>query len=373
MANNYYDILGVSKSASDDEIKKAYRKLAHKYHPDKAGGDEKKFKEINGAYQVLSDKAKRRQYDQFGQTFEQSGAGQGFGGYSSGGFEGFDFGDIFGQARQGGASNFEFGGDFSDIFSDIFGGGRGRSRRKAKAGRDIQVDAEISFEEMVRGAARNIRLYKTVKCSVCKGTGGEPGVREETCPVCHGSGQVQKNTRSFFGSFSQVLTCPECAGSGKVYLKKCKKCGGDGRIKEEQDIKIEIPAGISDGQTISLEGQGEAGETGAPSGDLFANVHVKPHAKFKREGNNITSSEFINFSQAVLGDKIFVETIDGRIKMKIPSGTQSGEIFRIKGEGVPFLQKGGRGDHLVKIIVKIPKNISREQRDLVEKLRGENV
>lgn len=371
MAIDYYNILGVSKSSSDDEIKKAYRKLAHKYHPDKAGGDETKFKEINAAYQVLSDKAKRAQYDQFGQTFEQGGAGYGQGGFS-GGFEGFDFGDIFGQARQGGGTKFEFGGDFSDIFSDIFGGSRGR-RRRAKAGRDIQVDDEISFEEMVKGAARNIRLYKTVKCSVCKGTGGEPSAREETCPTCHGAGQVQKNTRSFFGSFSQILTCPECAGSGKVYLKKCKKCGGDGRIKEEQEIKIEIPAGIADGQTISLEGQGEAGETGAPSGDLLVNVHVKPHAKFKREGNNITSSEFINFSQAVLGDKIFVETIDGRVKMKIPAGTQSGEIFRIKGEGIPFLQKGGRGDHLVKIIVRIPKNPTREQKNLIEKLKDADV
>lgn len=376
MATNYYDILGVSKSASDDEIKKAYRKLAHKYHPDKSGGDEAKFKEINSAYQVLSDKAKRQQYDQFGQTFEQGRAGQGFGGYSAGGFEGF--------SAQGGPaggwdfSGFDFGdinsgGDFSDIFSDIFGGGRGRGRRRAKAGRDIQVDVEISFEEMVKGATRNIRLYKTVRCFVCNGTGGEPGAREETCPTCHGAGQVQKNTRSFFGSFSQILTCPDCEGSGKIISRKCKKCGGDGRIKEEQEIKIEIPAGISDRQTISLEGQGEAGEIGAPGGDLLVSVHIKPHGKFKREGNNIISSEFITFSQAVLGDKIPVETIAGQTIMKIPSGTQSGEIFRIKGEGVPFLQKSGRGDHLVKIIVRIPKNITREQRDLVEKLKAENV
>lgn len=372
MATNYYDILGVSKVASDEEIKKAYRKLAHKYHPDKTGGDEKKFKEINAAYQVLSDKTKRQQYDQFGQTFEQGGAGFRQGGFS-GGFEGFDFGDIFGQARQGGGANFEFGGDFSDIFSDIFGGGRERGRRRAKAGRDIQVDVEISFEEMVKGATRNIRLYKTVRCPVCKGTGGEPGASAETCPTCHGSGQVQKNTRSFFGNFSQIMTCSDCRGSGKIISKKCKKCGGDGLVKEDQEMEIEIPAGIADGQSISLEGQGEAGETGAQNGDLFVSVHVEPHAKFKREGNNIASQEFINFSQAVLGDKIFVETIEGRIRMKIPSGTQSGEIFRIKGEGIPFLQKGGRGDHLVKIIVNIPKNLTREQKKLIEKLKEENI
>jgi molecular chaperone DnaJ len=368
MANNYYNILGVSKGASDEEIKKAYRKLAHKHHPDKAGGDEAKFKEINEAYQVLSDKQKRQQYDQFGRTFDQGGAGQGFGGA---GFEGFDFGDIFGQARQGGA-NYEFSGDFSDIFSDIFGGGGGR-RRKAKAGRDIQIDAEISFEEMVRGAVRNIKLYKTVKCSVCGGTGGEPGAKEETCPTCKGSGQVQKVTRSFFGNFAQVSTCPTCGGTGKTFSKKCHKCGGEGRVKEEQEIKIEIPAGIANGQTISLQGQGEAGEIGASSGDLYVNIHVKAHSKFTRDGNNITSQESITISQAVLGDKISIETIEESVIMKIPAGTQSGEVFRIREKGVPFLGKRGRGDHLVKIIIKIPKNLSKEQRELIDKLRNTNL
>jgi molecular chaperone DnaJ len=374
MAADYYNTLGVSKSASDDEIKKAYRKLAHKYHPDKSGGDEKKFKEINTAYQVLSDKSKRAQYDQFGRTFEQGGfGGQGFSGFSSGGFEGFDFGDVFNQARQGGGADFEFGGDFSDIFSDIFGGGRGRGKRKAKSGRDIQVDVEIDFFEMVRGVTRNLKLYKNVKCSICDGTGGEPGAREETCQTCQGAGQVQKNTRSFFGSFSQILTCSDCGGSGRIILKKCKKCGGDGRVKEDREVAIEIPAGIANGQTISLIGQGEAGETGAQNGDLFVNIHIKPHNKFKREGNNIVSQEFITFSQAVLGDKISIETISGQTMMKVPIGTQSGEIFRIRGEGVPYLQKSGRGDHLVKIIVKIPKNISRKQKELIEDLRNENI
>lgn len=366
MAKDYYNILGVGRSASDDEIKKAYRKLAHKYHPDKAGGNEKKFKEINEAYQVLSDKTKRAQYDQFGQTFEQAGAGQGFGG--------FDFGDIFGRAREGGGFNFEFGGGFEDIFSDIFGERFDRRTRRAKAGRDIQVDAEISFEETVGGASRDVKLYKTVKCSHCGGTGGEPGSKEETCPTCGGTGQIQKTSRSFFGSFTRVSTCTACQGAGETFSQKCRKCGGDGRVKEEQTIRVEIPAGISDGQTISLHGQGEAGEFGAPSGDLYVNVHVRPHHKFKREGNNITSSEHITFSQAVLGDKITVETIEGSVKMKIPAGTQSGEIFRIKGKGIPYLEnRGKQGDHLVKIVVEIPKSVSREQKDLIEKLKKENL
>lgn len=361
MAKDYYNILGVSRGASDDEIKKAYRKLAHKYHPDKAGGDEKKFKEINEAYQILSDKTKRAQYDQFGQTFEQAGA-QGFGGFDFSGFRGF------------GEERFEFGG-FEDIFSDIFGEGFGGERtRRAKAGRDIQVDAEISFEEMVRGASRDIKLYKTVKCSHCGGAGGEPGSKEGTCPTCGGTGQIQKTSRSFFGSFTRVSTCTACQGTGKTFSQKCRKCGGDGRVKEERTIRVEIPAGISDGQTISLHGQGEAGEFRAPSGDLYVNVHVRPHHKFKRESNNIFSSEYITFSQAVLGDKITAETIEGSVKMKIPAGTQSGEIFRIKGKGIPYLEnRGKRGDHLVKIVVEIPRSVSREQKDLVEKLKKENL
>lgn len=368
MAQNYYNILGVSKSASDDEIKKAYRKLAHKHHPDKAGGDEKKFKEINEAYQVLSDKTKRQQYDQFGRTFS-AGGGSAYGGDE---FEGFDFGDIFGQARQGGA-NFEFGGDFSDIFSDIFGERFGGRAARKKAGRDIQVDVEINFEEMVRGAERNLKLYKTAVCGVCRGTGGEPGAEEKTCPTCKGSGQVKKTTRSFFGSFIQVSTCPDCEGTGRVYSRKCHKCGGDGRAKEEQTIQVKIPAGINNGQTISLHGQGEAGERGAPSGDLYVNVHVRPHSKFKREQDNVLSEEYITFSQAALGDKINIGTIDEEIKMKVPAGTQSGEVFRIREKGIPHLGRRGRGDHLVKIIVKIPKSTTGSQKDLIEKLKKENL
>jgi molecular chaperone DnaJ len=316
----------------------------------------------------LSDKTKRAQYDQFGKTFEQAGAQGGF----SGDFSGFDFGDIFGRGFEGGGYSAQGGqaSGWEEVFSDIFGDRFGQRRgTRARAGSDIQVDVEISFEEMVRGATRTFNLYKTVICDVCRGTGGEPGSKEETCPTCKGSGQVRKTSRSFFGSFTQVTTCPTCQGTGRAYSQKCRKCGGDGRLKAEEAIKVEIPAGIADGQTISLPGKGEAGEPGAPAGDLYVNVRVRSHPKFKRVENNITSNEQISFSQAALGDKIDVETVDGTVKMKIPSGTQSGEIFRIRDKGVPQMQRRGRGDHLVKIIVKIPKHLSRDERDSIEKLK----
>lgn len=363
MSKDYYAILGVDKDASDDEIKRAYRKLAHQHHPDKSGGDEQKFKEINAAYQVLSDKAKRTQYDQYGQTFDQggfSGGGQGFGG--------FDFSGFQGQGGQG----FEYGASgFEDIFSDIFGGGFGGGRRgtRKRPGRDIQVDVEISFEEMVRGTERDLKLYKTVACKHCGGSGGEPGAKKEKCSACDGHGQVKKAVRSFLGTFMQVAVCDQCQGAGETFSQKCRECGGDGRRKEDVSLKIRIPAGISDGQTISVHGQGEAGEPGAGSGDLYVNVHVLPHKTFSRKGDDILNEAIISISQAALGDKIDVMTIDGPVAMKIPAGTQSGEIFRIKERGVPHLDKRGRGSQLVKITLSVPKNISREQRDVLERLR----
>ena len=360
---DYYKTLGVEKNASDDEIKKAFRKLAHKYHPDKKGGDEKKFKEINQAYQVLSDKTKRQQYNQFGQNFEQAGAGQGAGGFS--GFSGFQgFG-----GNQEGFEGFSAQGSsgWEDIFSDVFGGGS-RTGARQKTGQDIQADVEISFEEMVNGARRELKLYKSVICPACGGSGGEPGSKEETCAKCKGTGQIKKTIKSFFGTFVQASVCPACRGKGKTFSQKCRKCGGDGRVKEYQNIEVEIPAGIQNGQTISLRGQGEAGELGAPAGDLYITVRVKSHNKLERENDNIISSEEITFSQAALGDKIEVETIGEKLKMKIPSGTQSGEVFRIRGKGIPHLDGRGKGDHLVKIIVKTPQRLSREQKRLMKEL-----
>lgn len=351
---DYYKTLGVEKGASEEEIKKAYRKLAHKYHPDKEGGDENKFKEINEAYQVLSDKSKRAQYDQFGQTF--SGAG-GNGGFS--GFEGFG---------QGGFGGFSGAGGWEDVFSDIFGGGR--SSRYQETGRDIQTDVEITFAEMVSGTKKEIKLYKNVVCDVCNGSGGTPGSKEETCSDCQGTGRIRKSIRTILGTIAQDAVCDRCKGRGKVYAEKCKKCHGEGIHKEEKIIPIEIPAGINSGQTISVRGEGEAGKFGAPSGDLFINVHVLRHEKFTRdEEDNINSEEKISFAQAALGDKIDVETIEGKISMKVPAGTQNGEIFRIRHMGVPFLRGGGRGHHHVKIRVVVPKKLSRREKELISELR----
>ncbi|MFA6383103.1 MAG: molecular chaperone DnaJ [Parcubacteria group bacterium] len=365
MAKDFYNVLGVSKGASDDEIKKAYRKLAHKHHPDKSGGDEAKFKEINEAYQVLSDKAKRQQYDQFGQTFQGAGGGSGA--------EGFDFSGFQGFGGQGGQDfNFEFGGGgFEDIFADIFGG-RSQARRKAR-GRDIQVDVEIDFSEMVMGTEKEIRLRKNIVCDRCRGLGAEPGAGTKTCPTCGGAGRIRKTARSFFGSFEQVVECPECHGEGTAPEKKCTKCGGEGSIKEEQSIKIDIPAGIQDSQTISLQGRGEAGGRGSIPGDLYVNIHVRPHNKFKRKSQDILSTEYIPFSTAALGGKVEIETIDSKLILKIPAGTKSGEVFRIKNAGIPELQGRSRGNQLVTVVIQTPKSLSREQKELIERLKSQGI
>jgi molecular chaperone DnaJ len=369
MSKDYYNILGVGKNASDDEIKKAYRKLAHKYHPDKQGGDEARFKEVNEAYQVLSDKEKRGQHDQYGQTFEQAQSQGGFGGFE--GFrdfssfaEGFDFN--FGGRRSGGYSGFE------DIFGDIFEqagfGQRGR-RTRANRGEDIQVDVEIDFSEMVEGAEKELELYKRAKCTRCEGGGLEPGSKRVECQNCKGEGQIKTNRRTILGTFSQVSVCPECGGEGSAPEKKCAKCGGDGRVREYEKIKIKIPSGIKDGQSIRLENLGESGERGGPAGDLYVTVHVKPDERFERDGDDIRTEEKISFSQAALGDKIDVDTVSGSVKLKIPAGTQSGEIFRLKGKGVKHLSRFGYGDQYVKIQVVTPENLSREEKDIFEKLK----
>lgn len=357
---DYYKTLGIEKGASEDEIKKAFRKLAHKYHPDKGTGDEAKFKEINEAYQVLSNKEKRQQYDQFGQTFHGnggSGAGQGFGGFDFNGFssQGFDFN----------------GSGFEDIFSEMFGGqARGRGAR-SRAGSDIQVDVELSFEEMVGGVRKDIRFRKFSRCGTCSGTGGQPGSKEESCKECQGRGEVKRTVRSVFGTFAQVAPCERCHGKGKTYMERCKECSGAGRVQKEESVSVDIPAGIHDGQALSLSGHGAAGELGGPSGDLIVAVHVRPHDGFRRQGDDILSKLEISFAQAALGESVPVATVEGEVRMKVPAGTQPGEVFRLKGKGIPHMGRYGRGDHLVTVSVKVPKKLSNEEKRLIEALKKE--
>lgn len=343
MAKDYYRILGISKNASVDEIKKAYRKLAQTYHPDK-GGDPAKFKEINEAYQVLSDPQKRQQYDQFGQTFEQTQNQGGFSGFS--GFRDFSsFSEAFGDA-----------GDFEDIFSGIFGGGR--SSTKSRRGQDIAVDVQITMPEAFSGVDREINIEKFITCKKCSGRGAEPGSRVNKCKTCGGSGQVQKGQRMGIFSFSSVVVCEDCLGRGEIPEKKCSNCNGHGRVKESVSMKIKIPAGISDGQTLSISGQGEAGPVGSASGNLYVNIHVQPHAKIKRSGSDLFQRQEISFASAVLGGKIEIEGIDGKMLLKIPAGIVSGTKLKVRGKGMPRLQGRGRGDMIVEVNIRTPKNPS---------------
>jgi molecular chaperone DnaJ len=287
------------------------------------------------------------------------GGGQGFGGFDFSGF----------SAQGGPASGWDFGGTgFEDIFSDIFSG-RGTGRGRSKAGADIQVDVEISFEEMVRGVEKEITLRKLSQCTTCRGSGGKPGSNQHTCSVCKGSGQVRRTVQSIFGTFAQASVCENCRGSGKTYAEQCPTCQGIGRREAEEKIAVAIPAGIRDTQVLSMAGQGAAGEAGSGAGDLFIVVHVRPHATLKRRGDDILSTLDITFPQAALGDKITLTTIEGPVTMKIPSGTQAGEVFRIKGKGVPHVGQFGRGDHLVSISLKIPKKLSSEEKKAIEFLR----
>jgi molecular chaperone DnaJ len=361
MGKDYYNILGVDKNASQEEIKRAFRKKAHEYHPDKAGGDEAKFKEINEAYQVLGDPKKRAQYDQFGSAFEHA--------RGHGGFHGFDGFRDFSNFSEG------FGFDISDIgdifggIGDIFGFGADRDRSGAKRrGADIQAALTIEFSEAVFGAEKEISINKTVQCDRCKGNGAEPGAKIETCKTCGGSGRIIKAQKTFLGSMQVQMTCSDCSGEGKSYAQKCSKCRGAGAVKETVNLKVKIPAGIDDGGVIRLTGQGEAGQRGAPAGDLYLRIRVKKDPRFEREGGNILSKAYISFTQAALGDKIEVDTIDGPVKLKIPEGTQSGTNFRLRGKGVPRLRGRGRGDHFVEVKIRTPKGLSRKQKGILKEL-----
>jgi len=351
---NYYEILGVEKNASVDEIKKAYRKLALKYHPDKGGSkeDEAKFKEINEAYQVLSDPEKRKRYDQFGQAGPGGGAGYNWSDFAGSGFNtgGFNI-------------NFEDLGGIGDIFGDIFGGGQ---TRQPQRGADIEVSITVDFADIISGGEKEIVLDKYNECNQCQGSGAEPGTKVENCKACGGSGQVKKARQTMFGTFAQVTACDQCQGTGKIPEKKCSKCSGAGRIKERKSLKIKIPAGIDSGQTIRITGKGEAGPQGTPPGDLYVTISVRPDIRFKRQGADIKSSQEISFPQAALGTTIDVETVEGKIKLKIPAGTQSGKIIKLSGKGLPTPGSGRKGDHLVEIIVKTPTKLSRKQKKLLE-------
>lgn len=358
MPKDYYQILGVAKTASGDEIKKAYRKLALQYHPDRAPEDKKKdyeerFKEISQAYRVLSDKEKRAQYDQYGQTLEGAPFGYGF---SERDFRSFY--DVF-----GGQDTFE-GLGFDRIFEEIFGFGRRSARgQTAQYGDDITLDLEISLEEAFGGLKKEIVLRKMAVCPECQGRGGQ-SIKE--CPTCRGSGYEQTKRSGLFGLFIQQKICSQCHGRGKVPEKICHHCHGEGRIKQEKTIKVSIPAGIDDGQVLKLSNQGQAGAYGAPAGDLFINIHLKPHKYFRRYSDEIYFNLTIDFTQAILGDKIEIPTLDGSIRLKIPAGIQPEEVIKLKGKGMSRLYSRGRGDLLVRIKVNIPKKISREQKKIIE-------
>jgi molecular chaperone DnaJ len=353
---DYYEILGVSKSASADEIKKAFRKGAVKHHPDKEGGDETKFKEINEAYEVLKDQQKRQRYDQFGHAGVGGDPG-GAGGFNGNPFEGF--GGFNGQNV-----HFDFGdGGLGDIFGQFFGGGQ--RQRGSRRGRDIETNVTLTFEEAVFGIERELDLTMDDECSHCKGSTVEPGHSMKTCPTCKGAGQQTRVMNSIFGQIQQAVTCETCQGTGQVPEKVCSVCHGKGTERRKQSITLKIPAGIDDGATIRLRERGEAVGGGA-KGDLYVNIRVKPHKKFTREGDIILSEEHVGMVDAALGTEIDVETVDGVVRMKIPAGTQSGTDFKLSNHGVPHLRGTSRGAHIVSVIVDTPTKLSKKQKELLE-------
>ncbi len=363
---DYYEVLGVAKTASQDEIKKAFHKLAHKYHPDK-GGDEKKFKEINEAYQVLSDQNKRAQYDQYGRVFENGQAG-------GNPFEGQGFNWAWGNRPQGEEVEFDVG-DIGDIFAEFFGGGaRPKTKKDARRGKDIQVDVEISLERTLKETVEKINLAKLILCNRCEGTGAEAGTKIKECFSCRGTGQVQQVRKTVFGSYTSFATCPECKGEGTIPEKPCNVCKGEGRIKGEEIIEVRVPAGIDTNQVIRVDGKGEAGKRGAKPGNLFVRIYVKDHPIFERRGDDLFTENEINFSQAALGDEVEMKTLEGtNILLEIPSGTESGKILRISGKGIPHFGVYGRGNLYIELKIKTPRKLSRKQKELFDRLREEGL
>lgn len=353
---DYYEVLGVNKNSTDEEIKKAYRKLARQYHPDLNRDDPKtaeaKMKEINEAYDVLKDKDKRAQYDQFGHA-AFSGAGYG----QSGTYSNINMEDIF---------NGMGGFGFEDIFSDFFGGGsKSRQKRGPQKGADLRYDLQITFEEAAFGKKMTIKVPRMETCEECGGTGAKKGTKPDECPDCHGTGMRQTTTRTPFGVISNARPCERCHGTGQIVKNPCNKCHGNGKTRVQRDIDLKIPRGIDEGQRLRISGGGQAGENGGAPGDLYVYINIKPHKIFTRQGTNVYCEIPISFVQATLGAKIEAPTIDGKVELTIPEGTQSGEVHRIRGKGIPILNGEGRGDEFVKIKVLTPKNLSARQRKLL--------
>ena len=350
---DYYEVLGVQKGATDAEIKKAYRKMAKENHPDLHPGDkdaEARFKEINEAYEVLSDSEKKARYDQFG--FAGVDPSYGGGGYG-GGFDGsFDFGDL------------------GDIFGSFFGGGfggGGRARSGPQRGESLRTRLTITFEEAAFGCEKEVSIDRVEQCETCKGSGAAPGTSPETCPACGGSGQVQQRRQTPMGVFATTGPCPRCGGTGKIIASPCKDCGGSGQVRRRKTLKVTIPAGIDNGQIISLRGQGSAGKNGGPAGDLQIVITVQPHQLFRRDGADVYCNAPITFTQAVLGGEMEIPTIDGKVKYDIPEGTQTGSTFRLKGKGIPNVNGRGRGDQFVTVYIETPRNLNREQKEALKK------
>lgn len=358
---DFYKLLGVEKNASKDDIKKAFYKLAAKYHPDKKDGDEAKFKEINEAYQILSDEKKRKEYDTYGQTFNGQGpAAGGFGGGYNGGFNASDFGDM----------QFDFG-DLGDIFGDMFGGGFGGQRQKR--GRDISLEIDVQFTEAIFGTERNVLLSKVNTCKTCTGTGAKVGTKVKTCTVCNGQGKVHDVKKTFMGNFQTVKTCDACRGTGKVPEEKCHDCKGHGVVNNREEVNINIPAGISNGEMIRMTGMGEA-VAGGTTGDLYVKINVNPHKVWKREGNDLVITHEIKLTDALLGATYVIDALDGKIEIEIAQGASTGEILRVKGRGVPHVhEKNRRGDALVKLTIAMPKKLSKKATAFIEGLKEEGL
>ncbi len=352
MSKDYYQTLGVARGASADEIKRAFRKKAHEHHPDK-GGDEAKFKEMNEAYQVLSDDDKRKKYDQFGSNFDQmGGASHHGGGFQQGNYAGF--GDVFG----------DLGGMFSGF------GFNGNERARAR-GADIAVDVELSLHDVCFGVEKEMSLHKSHLCDDCLGSGAQKGTSLKTCNVCNGKGQTVQMQQTILGSVQTVRTCHECNGQGQIPEKQCSTCKGIGSYRKTSLLHVKIPAGIDNGEQIRLRGKGEAGPRGSEAGDLYVRVHVKPHPLFERRGFDIFSKIEVPFSVAAIGGEISTNSIEQNINVKIPSGTQGGQIIRLKGKGITELQGSGRGDHYLEVVIKVPKKLSRKARKLLDELARE--